>query len=408
MSAPGFDPAFDVAARQVAAGTVPFVILGIASADGVRRLEAFGPDDGGLRIGTNAVCLLASITKPIVATAVMRLAQSGRFNLATPLGRWLPELDAAGLAPFTAWHVLTHTTGIADISLVDLLVGGGDRDELVRRTIAQGQGWAPGSRFLYASFTFDLLALAVERAVGRGLDEVLRTEVLDPLGMTDTTFDLARAGTRRAPVEVGDWDGTLRGVPEDIDPERVVAAYSSLRLAGGGLWSTAHDLLRFGRAMLRGGELDGARILGRPVVDLMTREVTVNGLGSMPDRLLDEHYAIGWGKPGSGRSRVAVGVRARRRVRDPPLDRSRRGPGARLPHRAVGRSPRGDRRRRARRLRLPRLGPRPAPPPRARARTGRPTWRAPPSRPSSPRARRAPPRDPRAPRAGRDTAVPRP
>ena len=60
----------------------------------------------------------------------------------------------------------------------------------------------------------------------------------------------------------------------------MVAAYTALRLAGGGLWSTARDLVRFGRAMLRGGELDGVRVLGRPIVDLMTREVTVNGLGT--------------------------------------------------------------------------------------------------------------------------------
>ena len=58
-----------------------------------------------------------------------------------------------------------------------------------------------------------------------------------------------------------------------------MAGYASLRLAGGGLWSTAADLLRFGRAMLRGGELDGVRVLGRPIVDLMTREVTVERPG---------------------------------------------------------------------------------------------------------------------------------
>jgi serine-type D-Ala-D-Ala carboxypeptidase len=292
------DPAFDVAARQVDAGTAPFVILAVAGAERPGRVEAFAPRHGS-RIGTNAVCLLASITKPIVATAVMRLAQTGRFPLDAPLSRWLPELDAAGHAPFTAWHVLTHTTGLADIPLVDLLAGGGDRAELVRRTIAAGQGWAPGSRFLYATFTFDLLAEAVERALDRPFDEVLRTEVLVPLGMTDTTFDHELAGARRAPVRVGNWDGSLQAVPDGVAPEQVVAAYSSLRLAGGGLWSSAHDLLRFGRAMLRGGELDGVRVLGRPIVDLVTREVTVDGLGAMPDRMAGEHYAMGWGKPGA-------------------------------------------------------------------------------------------------------------
>ena len=75
-------------------------------------------------------------------------------------------------------------------------------------------------------------------------------------------------------------------------------AFIGLRMAGGGLWSSAPDLLRFGRAMLRGGELDGARVLPRAHVELMTREVTVNGLGADPDPLLAHHYALGWGRPG--------------------------------------------------------------------------------------------------------------
>ncbi len=96
------------------------------------RLDAFDRGEGP-RIGTNAVCLLASITKPIVATAVMRLAQEGRFSLTAPLNRWLPELDAAGIAPFTAWHVLTHTTGFPDIDLVTMLSHGGDRPSSAAR-----------------------------------------------------------------------------------------------------------------------------------------------------------------------------------------------------------------------------------------------------------------------------------
>jgi CubicO group peptidase (beta-lactamase class C family) len=244
------------------------------------------------------MCLLASITKPITATAVMRLASTGRFPLTVPLGRWLPELDAAGLAPFTAWHVLSHTTGLADIPLQELLLQGGGRAELIAQTIAQGQGWAPGSRFLYASFTYDLLALAVERALGVPFDTVLRDEVLDPLGMPDTTFDLAACGNRRAPVEIGAWDGALQPLPPGVTAEQAVAGYASLRLAGGGLFSTAGDLLRFGRAMLRGGELDGVRVLAPTIVELMTRELTVNGMGRTDDPLTDEHYALGWGKPG--------------------------------------------------------------------------------------------------------------
>ena len=130
------DDVHELIARRIADDMIPFGILGVAGRDGVLRLDAVPPTEGP-RIGMNAVCLLASITKPIVGTAIARLAQQGRFPLTTPLGRWLPELDAAGLAPFTAWHVLTHTTGIPDIDLEALLLDRGDRAELLRRTIAE-------------------------------------------------------------------------------------------------------------------------------------------------------------------------------------------------------------------------------------------------------------------------------
>ena len=116
--------------------------------------------------------------------------------------------------------------------------------------------------------------------------------------MRATTFDPAPGGDLRlAPVRVD--LPRLAGVPS----EALLAGYTSLRLAGGGLWSTAGDVLRFGRAILRRGELDGVRILSPAFVDLMTREVTVNGLGAATDVLRAEHYAIGWGKPGVARAR---------------------------------------------------------------------------------------------------------
>jgi CubicO group peptidase (beta-lactamase class C family) len=296
MRAKDLDPAFAIAARHVDEGRLPWTIVAVANREGLVRSGACGPLDGH-RLGEHAICLLASITKPIVATAVMRLAQEGRFSLAAPLNRWLPELDAAGAKPFTAWHVLTHTTGYPDIDLVAMLASGGGRDELLRSTIAAGQATTPGSTFRYASFTFDLLTGAIERALDRPFDALLRELVLDPLEMADTGFDLPPAGPRRAPVVYGDLPGSMPRLP-GVSEAFAVAAYSSVRLAGGGLWSTADDLVRFGRALVRGGELDGVRILGRPLVELMTREVTVNGLGASADRLTDEHYAIGWGKPG--------------------------------------------------------------------------------------------------------------
>jgi CubicO group peptidase (beta-lactamase class C family) len=292
LSRRSLDPAFALAAAQVEAGTVPFVILGVADAVGVIRVEAFGPRDGQ-RLGTDAICLLASITKPIVATAVMRQVEAGRFALDEPLAASLPELDRPGRLPFTAWHVLSHTSGLADLDIEALIARGGDRDELLQLTYALGQHRAPGEHFEYASSPFDVLVEAVGRRLGRPFEAVLRDEVTEPLAMVDTTFDPRpdRAG-RMAPVTLG---AAELAALEDRD---AVGAYTGLHLAGGGLWSTVSDVLRFGRAMLRGGELDGARVLSPAFVALMTREVTVDGLGAEQDPLMSHHYALGWGKPG--------------------------------------------------------------------------------------------------------------
>ena len=286
------DPAFTLAAAQVADGTVPFVIVGVADRAGIVRLEAFGPRDGA-RIGVDAVCLLASVTKPIVATAVMHEVEAGRLDLAQPLVAWLPELADAGAMPYTAWHVLTHTSGIGDVDVEALLLAGGDRAELVRRSMALPQATAPGSTFRYATAPFDILAEALSRRLGRPFEDVLRDNVLGPLGMADTAFVPGPgAAPRIAPVAVA--LPALARVPASA----LITGYTGLRMAGGGLWSTAADVLRFGRAMLRGGELDGERVLSPAFVDLMTREVTIDGLGAAEDVQRAEHYAIGWGKPG--------------------------------------------------------------------------------------------------------------
>jgi serine-type D-Ala-D-Ala carboxypeptidase len=292
-------PAFDIACSQVEAGTVPFVVLGVAGAHGVVRLEAFG-SPGGRRIATDAVCQLASITKSVTAIGVMQLVEGGTITLEQPINGWAPALVNEAWAPITSWHVLTHTTGIDDVDLESILRHGLGREDLLRRLRAKSQVAPPGSRFHYVSFTFDLLVEAIALRTGEPYEAALRRRVFEPLGLTATTFDPVADGLtdRVAPLAMALPDGTF------ADDPGLLAAYSALHLAGGGLWSSAEDLLRIGRAMLRGGELEGTPVLSPAYVDLMTREVTVPatsrvaGLGSNVDPLRADHYALGWGKPG--------------------------------------------------------------------------------------------------------------
>jgi serine-type D-Ala-D-Ala carboxypeptidase len=292
-------PAFDLARAQVETGVVPFVVLGVASGSGVDRIEAVSAPDRA-RIGADAVCLLASITKPIVATAVLQQVEAGRIELAGSVTEWAPDLANPDWAPVTPWHILSHTSGIDDVDLEVVMRGGGGRADMLRRLARAGQATRPGTTYHYASAPFDLLAEAVARRTGEPFETMLRRTLLDPLGMTSTTFDPrpdASLAQRAAPVAVGG----LEGHHVDEDPA-LLGAFTDLHLCGGGLWSSAADLLRFGRAMVRGGELDGVRVLSPAMLAFMTREVTApvgaaGGIGWHADPMAADHYALGWGTP---------------------------------------------------------------------------------------------------------------
>ena len=292
-------PAFDLARSQVERGVAPFVILGVAGADGVTRLEAVSSPDVP-RVGTDAVCLLASITKPIVATAVLQQVEAGRVELAGHVGAWAPELVNPDWAPVTPWHLLSHTSGIDDVDLEVVMRGGGGRADLLDRLSRAVHTTPPGTTYRYSSAPYDLLAEAVARRTGEPFEALLRRTLLDPLGMSSTTFD-PRPDPALAPRMVRVAVGGLE--PHHVEQDAaLVGAYTDLHLCGGGLWSSAGDLLRFGRAMLRGGELDGVRVLSPAMVALMTREITApigapGGIGWNPDPLAADHYALGWGTP---------------------------------------------------------------------------------------------------------------
>jgi CubicO group peptidase (beta-lactamase class C family) len=289
--------AFQLAGEQVAEGAVPFAILAVANAAGVVRAEAFpGPRAPG--IGLDTICLLASITKPVVATAVIQLVAEGGVTLDDGIGRFLPELVPPGAPQVTLWHLLTHTSGIPDFDLQELLTARPSRRELLRRTATAELRFAPGSRYEYVSSSFELLAAVIEQVRGEPLEAALRRTILGPLGMADTTFaPSGRRLLRLAPLAVAMGpEPAAAWVPRPSSPDEA-RYFAGLALAGAGLFATAADLVRFGRAMLRGGELDGARVLPPGFVELMTREQTVAGLGVAADPPASDHYALGWGKP---------------------------------------------------------------------------------------------------------------
>lgn len=273
LDAARLDRAFEITAGHVRSGVTRYAALAVARGDGLVRSEAYGTD-GPLEHPPRSI--IASITKPITAVAVLQLVEEGRLVLSEPISTYLPEFTPTPVHPstpgdpITPWHVLTHTAGLRDAPQRHVWSRASSREGILASLCEQHLAFAPGTAYAYCSDSFYLLDELVTRVGGTPYREHLRRRIFEPLGMVATTFDPRDPGPPPVRVE------------EDFDLEHFVA----LAFPGGGLWSVPEDLVRFGRALLHGGTLDGARVLGRPYVELMTRHHTEHVLerGDPPRR----------------------------------------------------------------------------------------------------------------------------
>jgi CubicO group peptidase (beta-lactamase class C family) len=275
---------------------------------------------------------LMSMTKPIVSTALMMLFEEGRFMLDDPIANWLPSyankqvLDPVSgrrvptVRPITIRHVLTHTSGL---SLAPPTGGGPQADgdaatvegaalvaaqlaqqsapaagaaarerpktvaEAIERAANYPLAFQPGERWQYGSST-DFVAVLVEKMSGMTIDQFLRERMFQPLGMTDTHYNIPREKVDRvAAVYRPDRDGhiTLLRKPEFHEPTTYFPGVA-------GLNGTAADYFRFSQMLLNGGEYNGQRLLGRMTVNLMFS----NHIGSgKPVYIRGDGYGFGLG-----------------------------------------------------------------------------------------------------------------
>ena len=286
--------AFDLVERQVRDGRVRYAALGVARGEDLLRADGWGREG---RFSEPVRFLIASITKPITATAVMQLVEDGVLDLSEPIRRYLPEFEPEppsagepGGEAITTWHVLTHTSGLGDLGPDYIDTRRPSPRDVYEWVLRSRLRFAPGSRYEYASDSWYLLAELVRRLGGLTLAEHIRRRILEPLGMAATTFDPAEPGPEPLPLG-GYFDRYGSFLPI------ATRYFVSLGMPAGGLWSTPHDLTRFGRAMMAGGALDGVRVLGRSFVDLMTREHTRDVLdrGDPPQ---PPRYGLGWRRIG--------------------------------------------------------------------------------------------------------------
>ncbi len=253
---------------------VPMAVAMVADGKGIVYESAQGANK-------DAIFAIASMTKPITSVAAMQLVEAGKIKLDAPAATYLPEIGAVRVldngtlrppkTPITVRHLLTHTAGfgyefmrkellelVAKKQLPSMMAGG---DAFLQAPLL----FDPGTRWEYGINT-DWLGRLVEKVSGRSLEVYFRENIFNPLGMADSYFDVpADKQARIVPRSQRRADGGLDAQP--APPAKPGTFYSG----GGGLYSTASDYLRFVRAMMAGGQLDGRRILSRQSVAEMRK-----------------------------------------------------------------------------------------------------------------------------------------
>jgi CubicO group peptidase (beta-lactamase class C family) len=295
----------DTMRRHIEAGDFSGAVTVVARKGRLAHLETHGFMDLETKpaMPVDAIFRIASMTKPIVAVAILMMMEEGKLRLADPVSRFIPEFKdlkyavpleptasagrgAGPAAPPTETPFYTVPTS-RDITIRDLLthtsglVSGGisaaEAAKITRKptdTLADylpqlsivPLAFQPGTRWAYSPGAgFDTLGRVVEVASGQPLDRFLRQRVFGPLGMKDTFFYFPPKDrlARVPPV----YRRTPNGMQKVEDPDAArSAAYFG---GGGGLLSTGEDYLQFAQMLLNGGQLNGTRLLGPRTVDLM-------------------------------------------------------------------------------------------------------------------------------------------
>ena len=254
----------------------------------------------GVAMGDDTIFRIYSMTKPITSIALMQLFEQGLFQLDDAVARFFPSwrdhrVWVSGLGsemvtepahrPVSFRDLLTHTSGI---TYGGVLPGMGDQhpiDALYREQQIRSAGvpitmpefmeklarvplrFQPGTAYMYSLAT-DVCGALVEHLSGVPFAEYLQRHILGPLGMADTSFQVAAdklprfaANYARKPAKTT----TLLDDPATSSFTRPPAFVSG----GGGLTGTVADYIRFCEMLRRGGELDGRRIIGPRTLDLM-------------------------------------------------------------------------------------------------------------------------------------------
>ncbi|MFN0106283.1 MAG: serine hydrolase domain-containing protein [Bryobacteraceae bacterium] len=277
LFAPGrFQSAELILDKAVASGHLHAAVLRVEQRGEVFE-RAFG------KAKPDSPFLIASITKPMTATAVMLLADRGLLRYEDPASKYLDNFTAGDRSKITIRHLLTHTSGLPDMlpDNIALRQRQAPMQDFVKGALTTPLLFTPGARTSYQSMGILLAAEIAERVAHKPLRQFLHTELFQPLKMTRTALGLGKfklADTVRNQTEHADPPG---GTPETAAWDWNSPWWREFGAPWGGAHSTAADIAKLLNAFLHP--------TGTPV-----KKETAQRMIANQNMGLDKPYGIGW------------------------------------------------------------------------------------------------------------------
>ncbi|WNC16428.1 serine hydrolase [Brevibacillus brevis] len=244
--------------------------------------DGYGELRSPVRMRTDTLFDLASVSKLFTAVAVMQLYDQGRIRLDEPVVTYLPDFVGKGKEKVTVRQLLTHTSGFA--AYVPLYKQGGSREALLQTVLRLPLAEEPGRAHVYSDVNMLVLGVLVERLSGKRLDDFIRESIAQPLGLAETMYNPPPPLRKRSAAteyQAATDRGLIWGQVQDEN------AWALGGVAGhAGLFGTARDLAVFAQMMLNGGTYGGKRILSEKAAAWMAQ----NQLSA----LSDEKHGLGW------------------------------------------------------------------------------------------------------------------
>lgn len=269
--------------------------------------EAFGVYDleTGEPFALDEVCAIASVSKSISSTLMVMLEERGFFSMDDPVEKWIPSFKKIRIregsksehSPLVR-QTLSHRSGLpgnADLDERDPLVQG-SLAEVVEALAEYGLLAEPGTRYAYSEAGYKTAGRVAEVATGQTFEDLLKKNLLDPLGMKHTTFHPVIEDIEKWPRAYERGEAGL----SPLSPEFIDNFLNSGIDPGGSLFSTLDDMGRFLLFHLNRGKVDGQQLVSAKALDQML---------TIPEELPEPAYGFGLalGTRGPGQARHSGG-----------------------------------------------------------------------------------------------------